>query len=408
MSEISLAALSKSKNIAVTEDTALSLQDENTQLEFTPEEKMKIAEIKESIDFMDSKTTVQFGIGAQRRLTEFTNSILDNVRSKDGGQVGSLLSSLVVEVNSLDPSSLTNDSGFLSKLPGMKNAVKSLKKLAERYNKAEIQIDRIEAALEKARMDMLKDISVFDIMYKQNLDCFRELGLYIQAGKERVEEIKTETIPKLKAEAQTSGDPMDAQLVRDFADEVDRFEKKIYDLELSRTIAVQTAPQIKLIQNNDRILVDKIQTAVLNTIPIWKSQFVIAMGLNNQQRVLKMQREITDTTNKMLLKNSELLKTNTVETARESNRGIVDIETLQKVNQNLISTIEETIQIQKEGSHQRAEAEKTLGRIEDELKNKLVAIINKQIRWIIFVGATNGRPLKFPINHLFHRMFLLT
>lgn len=375
MSEISLASLSKSKNIKVAEDTSLSLSNENTRLEFTPEEKARIAEIKESIDFTDSGTTVQYGIGAQRRLTEFTDSILDNVRSKDGGQVGDLLSSLVVEVNSLDPSSLTNDNGILSKLPGVKNAVKSLKKLAERYNKAEVQIDKIEAALEKARMDMLKDISVFDIMYKQNLDCFRELGLYIQAGKERVEEIKSETIPKLRAEAQASGDPMDAQLVRDFEDEVDRFEKKIYDLELSRTIAVQTAPQIKLIQNNDRVLVDKIQTAVLNTIPVWKSQFVIAVGLNNQQRVLKMQREITDTTNKMLLKNSELLKTNTVETAKESNRGIVDVETLQKVNQNLISTIEETIQIQIEGRQQRAEAEKALGKIEDDLKNKLIEIM---------------------------------
>ncbi|MGN0610116.1 MAG: toxic anion resistance protein [Oscillospiraceae bacterium] len=376
MSEISLATLSKSKNIAVAEDTSLALQNENTQLDFTPEERARIAEIKDSIDFTDSGTMVQYGVGAQRRLTEFTDSILDNVRSKDGGQVGDLLSSLVVEVNSLDPSSLTNDSGILSKLPGVKNAVKSLKKLAERYSKAEVQIDKIEAALEKARMDMLKDISVFDIMYKQNLDCFRELGLYIQAGKERVEEIKSETIPKLRAEAQASGDPMDAQLVRDFEDDVDRFEKKIYDLELSRTIAVQTAPQIKLIQNNDRVLVDKIQTAVLNTIPVWKSQFVIAMGLNNQQRVLKMQREITDTTNSMLLKNSELLKTNTVETAKESNRGIVDIETLQKVNQNLISTIEETMQIQKEGRQKRAEAEKALGQIENDLKNKLVQIMD--------------------------------
>ncbi len=375
MSEISLATLSQSKTIKVEDNTALSLNAENTLPDFTPEEKAKIAEIKKSIDLTDANTTVQFGIGAQRRLTEFTDSILDNVRSKDGGQVGDLLSSLVVEVNSLDPSSLTNDKGILSKLPGIKTAVKSVKKLAERYSKAEVQIDKIEAALEKARMDMLKDISVFDIMYKQNLDCFRELGLYIQAGKETIEDIKTNTIPRLRAETQESGDPMAAQLVRDFEDDADRFEKKIYDLELSRTIAVQTAPQIKMIQNNDRVLVDKIQTAVLNTIPIWKSQFVIAMGLNNQQRVLKMQREITDTTNKMLLKNSELLKTNTVETARESNRGIVDVETLQKVNQNLISTIEETIQIQKEGRQKREEAEKALGQIETDLKNKLVEIM---------------------------------
>ncbi len=378
MSEINLAALSKAKTVVPAEETSIAIQNENTQLDFTPEEKAKISEIKNSIDFTDTQSTVQYGVGAQRRLTEFTDSILDNVRSKDGGQVGELLSDLVVEVNSLDPSSLTNDSGFLSKLPGIKNAVKSLKKLAERYNKAEVQIDKIEAALEKARMDMLKDISVFDIMYQQNLDCFRELGLYIQAGKERVEEIKNDTVPKLRAEAEASGDPMDAQLVKDFEDTVDRFEKKIYDLELSRTIAVQTAPQIRLIQNNDRVLVDKIQTAVLNTIPIWKSQFVIAMGLGNQQRVLKMQREITDATNSMLLKNSELLKTNTVETAKESNRGIVDIETLQKVNRNLISTIEETMQIQKEGKQKRMEAEKALGQIEDELKNKLVDIMKSQ------------------------------
>ena len=259
----------------------------------------------------------------------------------------------------------------------MKNGIKSIKKLAECYSKAEVQIDKIEATLEKARMYMLKDISVFDIMYKQNLECFRELGLYIQAGKESVDEIRKETIPKLRAEAQASGDPMDAQLVRDFEDEVDRFEKKIYDLELSRTIAVQTAPQIKMIQNNDRVLVDKIQTAILNAIPVWKSQFVIAVGLNSQQRVLKMQQEITDTTNKMLMKNSELLKTSTIETAKESNRGIVDIETLQKVNQNLISTREETLQIQKEGRQKRAEAEKALGKIEDDLKAKLVEIMEK-------------------------------
>ena len=377
MAEISLATLSKAKTVTAAEETSLSAQNTGTELTFTPEEKARIAEIKESIDLTDSGSTVQYGIGAQRRLTEFTDSILENVRSKDGGQVGDLLSSLVVEVNSLDPSSLTNDNGIFSKLLIVKNGIKSIKKLAERYNKAEVQIDKIEAALEKARMDMLKDIGVFDIMYKQNLECFRELGLYIQAGKESVEEIREKTIPKLRAEAQASGDPMDAQLVRDFEDEVDRFEKKIYDLELSRTIAVQTAPQIKMIQNNDRVLVDKIQTAVLNTIPVWKSQFVIAVGLNSQRRVLKMQQEITDTTNKMLMKNSELLKTNTIETAKESNRGIVDIETLQKVNQNLISTIEETMQIQKEGRQQRAEAEKALGKIEDDLKAKLVEIMEK-------------------------------
>ncbi|MGN0577703.1 MAG: toxic anion resistance protein, partial [Ruminiclostridium sp.] len=212
MSEISLAELSKLRKTTTAEDTAISVQSAETKPDFSPEEKTKIAEIKKGIDFLDANSTTQYGIGAQRRLTEFTDSILDNVRSKDGGQVGDLLSDLVVEVNSLSPASLTSDGGILSKLPGVKTAVKNLKKLAERYNKAEAQIDKIEAALEKARMDMLKDINVYDIMYKQNLDCFRELALYIEAGKERVQEIRTETIPKLRADAEASGDPMDAQL----------------------------------------------------------------------------------------------------------------------------------------------------------------------------------------------------
>ena len=371
MEEISLATLA---NVKKQGEKATELAEVNAVTEpvvCSPEERNRIEEIKTGIDFTDTQTTVQYGVGVQRRMTEFADSIMSNVRSKDGGEVGNLLSDLVIAVKSVDTGF---DDGILGKMPLIKNAVHSVKKLKERYTKAEVQIDRIEGALEKARMDMLKDIGVFDIMYQENLNCFKELGLYIQAGREKVEEMQTVIIPKLRAEATASGEPMDAQLVKDFEDTVDRFEKKIYDLELSRTISIQSAPQIKLIQNNDRILVDKIQTAILNTIPVWKSQFVIAMGLENQQRVLKMQREINDATNEMLIRNSELLKSNTVETAIESNRGIVDIETLQKVNQNLISTIEETIQIQKEGKEKRQAAEVELGRIENELKNKLLEI----------------------------------
>lgn len=372
MSEINLAMLANAKNQPeITEQEKFPA--EIPQTEYTPEERKRIDEIKTSIDFMDTQTTVQYGIGAQRRMTEFADSILQNVRSKDGGQVGELLSDLVIEIKSLDTSQFVED-GVFSKLPLFKNAVHSLKKLKERYTKAEVQIDRIEAELEKERMEMLRDIGVFDIMYQENLNCFRELELYIAAGRERIAEIREETLPKLRSEAAASGNPMDAQLVNDFEDTVDRFDKKIYDLELSRTISIQSAPQIKLIQNNDRVLVDKIQTAILNTIPIWKSQFIIAMGLSNQQEVLKMQREITDTTNTMLVRNAELLKSNTIETATESNRGIVDIETLQKVNQNLISTIEETIQIQKTGREKRQAAETELVRIESELKQKLLKI----------------------------------
>lgn len=372
MSEISLAMLASSGMQQQENPNQEQLPSGITQKEYTPEERRRIDEIKKSIDFMDTQTAIQYGIGVQRNMTEFADSILQNVRSRDGGQVGDLLSDLVVEIKSLDTSQFKDD--IFSKLPVLKNASRSIKKLKERFSKAEVQIDRIEAELEKERMNMLRDIGTFDIMYQENIKCFRELELYITAGKERIAEIREKTLPELRSEATASGNPMDAQLVSDFEDTVDRFEKKIYDLELSRTISIQSAPQIKLIQNNDRILVDKIQTAILNTIPIWKSQFIIAMGLSNQQKVLKMQREITDTTNSMLIKNAELLKSNTIETANEANRGIVDLETLQKVNQNLISTIEETIQIQKSGREKRKAAETELANIESELKQKLLSM----------------------------------
>ena len=370
MSEINLAMLANARVQKQENPKQEELPSEIAQTEYTPEERKRIDEIKTSIDFMDTQTTVQYGIGVQRNMTEFADSILQNVRSKDGGQAGELLSELVVEIKSLDTGQFTDD--IFSKIPVLKNATRSIKKLKERFSKAEVQIDRIEAELEKERMNMLRDIGVFDMMYQENIKCFRELELYIVAGRERIAEIREETLPKLRSEATASGNPMDAQLVSDFEDTVDRFEKKIYDLELSRTISIQSAPQIKLIQNNDRVLVDKIQTAVLNTIPIWKSQFIIAMGLSNQQKVLKMQREITNTTNEMLIKNAELLKSNTIETANEANGGIVDLETLQKVNQNLISTIEETIKIQKSGREKRKTAETELTRIENELKQKLL------------------------------------
>lgn len=372
MSEINLSALANARVQKQENPDQEQLPSEITQKEYTPEERKRIDEIKMSIDFMDTQTTVQYGIGVQRNMTEFADSILQNVRSKDGGQVGDLLSELVIEIKSLDTSQFTDD--IFSKIPLLKNAARSIKKLKERFSKAEVQIDRIEAELEKARINMLRDIGVFDMMYQENINCFRELEMYITAGRERIAEIREVTLPELRSEATASGNPMDAQLVSDFEDTIDRFEKKIYDLELSRTISIQSAPQIKLIQNNDRMLVDKIQTAILNTIPIWKSQFIIAMGLSNQQKVLKMQREITDTTNSMLIKNAELLKSNTIETANEANRGIVDLETLQKVNQNLISTIEETIQIQKTGREKRQVAEAELARIENELKQKLLNI----------------------------------
>ena len=374
MAEITLAALSEAKSLQktdVTPDTLPEFRSDNAV--YSVEERQKIDKVKDSINIMDTQMMMQYGVGTQRKLTQFSDSVLKNVRAKDGGEVGELLSDLIVEVKSLDVEKLLG-SNVLDKFPLIKKPLNGLRKLKERYSKVEIQINQIEASLEKARMDMLKDISVFDMMYQENLACFHELETYIIAGKESLEELKNETLPKLRDEAAGSNDPMDSQLVNDFENMVNAFEKKIHDLELSRTISIQSAAQIKLVQNNDRILVDKIQSAILHTIPIWKNQFVIALGLSNQQHVLKQQREIADTTNKMLAANAQLLKTNTIETAREANRGIVDVETLQKVNRDLIDTIEETMKIQQDSRAKRQAAEAELYRIEEELKDKLIEI----------------------------------
>lgn len=283
------------------------------------------------------------------------------------------MSELVIQVKDLDVTK-SSEGGLLNKIPFIKDAKHSLEKLKERYEKVEVQIDRIEGQLEKARMEMLKDINMFDTMYQKNLSYFKELQLYIAAGEQEIEKMRNETIPSLQAEAEKSGDPMDAQMVRDFEDTVNRFEKKMYDLKLSKTIAIQSAPQIKLIQNNDKLLVDRIQTAVLNTIPVWKGQIVIALGLYKQEKALKLQQEVMDTTNELLRKNSEMLKTNIIETAKASEKGIVELDTLKKVNDDLIATIEETMKIQKEGREKRQAAEQELVRLEGELKNKLMEI----------------------------------
>ena len=239
-----------------------------------------------------------------------------------------------------------------------------------------MQIDQIEHELEQARMAMLKDITVFDGLFEKNLEYFRDLQVYIVAGEEKLAELRDQTIPALRAEAQAKGDAMSAQVVRDFEDTVNRFEKKVYDLKLSKTIAIQTAPQIRLIQNNDKVLVDKIQTAILSTIPLWKSQIVIALGLERQKNVLELQRSVTDATNELLTKNAELLRQNSVDVARESERGVVDLETLKKVNSDLITTIEETIKIQRQGREARLDAERELAGIEDQLKQTLLNAVS--------------------------------
>lgn len=341
--------------------------------ELSPEQRVRVEEVKNSIDLIDSQAVLQYGVGAQRNISSFSDNILTQVRSKDSGYVGELMSDLVLKVKEVDVDGL--DEGFLDKLPFLKNASRAVKKFMQRYEKLEVQIDRIEQQLDQARMQMLKDITMFDGLYEKNLEYFRELQIYIAAGEEKLKELQEITLPQLHAEATAKGDAMSAQVVRDFEDTVNRFEKKIHDLKLSKAVAIQTAPQIRLIQNNDKMLVDKIQTAILSTIPLWKSQIVIALGLHRQESVLKMQRSVSDATNTLLTKNAELLRQNSTEVARESERGIVDLQTLKKVNADLISTIEETIKIQQEGRAARQNAETELLSIEQKLKEALLTAI---------------------------------
>ena len=298
--------------------------------------------------------------------------MLNNIRSKDSGYVGELLSNLVVKVKGFEVDGSSNGS-FIKKIPILGSLVGKAQNMMAEYDKLSVQVDKIQGELDKARMVMLKDIVMFDTMYDKNVEYFKELQLYIRAGEEKIQELQTQTIPRLRQEAANSQNQMAVQLVSDFENAVSRFEKKVHDLKLSKTIAIQTAPQIRLIQNNDKVLVDKVQSAIFNTIPLWKSQIVIALGLSRQQKVLQMQREITNTTNELLRRNAEMLKQSTLETARETERGIVDIETVKKVNDDLISTIEETIKIQQEGRQKRKAAEAELVQIEDRLKQTLLA-----------------------------------
>lgn len=328
--EITLETLLQANGTAAPQPpTAASLETVRTQVEtLSPEQRSRVEQIKDGINLMDTQTAIVYGVGAQRDIAGFSEQILTKVRNKDSGYVGELMSVLVIKVKEVGVDEL--DDGFLDKIPFINNAARALKKFIQRYEKLEVQIDQIEHELEQARMAMLKDITVFDGLFEKNLEYFRDLQVYIVAGEEKLAELRDQTIPALRAEAQAKGDAMSAQVVRDFEDTVNRFEKKVHDLKLSKTIAIQTAPQIRLIQNNDKVLVDKIQTAILSTIPLWKSQIVIALGLERQRNVLELQRSVTDATNELLTKNAELLRQNSVDVARESERGVVDLETLKK------------------------------------------------------------------------------
>lgn len=378
---ISLADLAKAKGaeegVSLTEvpDVA-SIQKEVENL--TPEEREKVDSIKKDIDLTNSQMAVSYGVGAQRELAAFSETILQNVRNRNSGVAGDLMLDLLGQVKDLDVASLGDNKGLLDNIPFLKNIQRKIERFMGRYEVIEVQINQIQGKLEDARMTMLKDITMFDSLYEKNLSYFRDLQLYITAGEEALAELRDTTLPALYQEAEASGEPMDAQLVRDFEDSVNRFEKKIHDLKLSKTLAIQTAPQIRLIQNNNKLLVDKIQTAILNTIPLWKSQIVITIGMFRQKEALELQKSVTETTNKLLTANSEMLKQNTLDIARESEEGIVAIETLRKINDDLITTIEETLKIQEEGRKKRSQAEVELISLEEDLKKTMLKQIENK------------------------------
>ena len=344
----------------------------NAQVEsLTPEERQQIDTIKDSIDLVNSNAIVQYGSGAQKNIANFSNSVLSTVKSTDPAVAGDLLNDLVKRVKAFEDEN-DEDKGFFASLPVVGSLFKKCEALTKSYTTLAAQIDKIQAGLDNQKMTLMKDIAMFDGLYDKNLEYFKQLQLYIQAGEEKIQELNQTTIPKLEAQAQVSDNPMAVQVVQDFKDAVSRFEKKVHDLKISKTIAIQTAPQIRIIQNNDKILVDRIQSAIYNTIPLWKNQMVLALGLGRQKEALEMQQAVSNTTNELLKRNAAMLKQNSHDTAVENERSIVDIETVKQVNEDLISTIEDTLRIQQEGRQKRQAAETELVQIEDRLREALL------------------------------------
>ena len=336
------------------------------------EEKDAIEEFNKKIDVEDATQILQYGAKAQSKISEFSDSVLEGVKTKSAGEVGDLLSDLVSEIKSFDSDVANGNPTGLSKI--FFNAKKQLEKITAKYSKIETNIDKIENELDKHKLQMLKDITIFDTMYEKNLEYFKEISLYIIAGERKLEELRNVTLEELRKKAQETQDQLDVQKVNDMENMINRFEKKIYDLKTTRIISIQMAPQIRLLQNNEAELVEKIQASLINTSPLWKNQIVLALGINNAKQALGAQKAVTDLTNDMLQKNSELLKQGSIEIAEQSERAIVDIATLQKTNKDLIETLDKVIQIHENGRNQRKAAEQELLNIEKELKDKMLEI----------------------------------
>ena len=337
------------------------------------EEKDAIDEFCTKIDVTDSTQVLQFGAAAQNKISDFSDSVLNSVKTKNAGEVGELLTDLVVQVKNFD-----TDVPETMSPKGLKaiffNAKKQIEKMIAKYDQVSHNVDKIEKQLETQKIKMLKDITIFDTMYDKNLEYFKEISLYIIAGEKKLEELRNVILPELQKKATETGDQADAQKANDMVNMINRFEKKIYDLKTTRIISIQMAPQIRLIQNNDSELVEKIQSSLINTIPLWKNQIVIALGITNAKNALGAQKAVTDMTNDMLQKNSELLKQGSIQIAEESERAIVDVETLQKTNKDIIETLDKILEIHTNGQAKRAEAENQLVSIENELKEKLLEI----------------------------------
>lgn len=335
----------------------------------TPAEQQMVNEFAAKIDIENTNQILQYGAGTQKKMADFSDTALENVKMQDLGEIGDLITNVVGELRDFDAQ---DDGGrFFGFFKKQSSKIENLK---NKYDKAEVSIEKITDSLQQHQVRLLKDSAMLDKMYEQNLNYFKELTMYILAGKKKLEETRNGKLEELKNKAMMSGLPEDAQAARDLDEKCNRFEKKLHDLELTRTIAMQTAPQIRLIQNNDTVMVEKIQTTIVNTIPLWKSQMVLALGIAHSAEAAQAQRQVTDITNELLRKNAEMLHTATVEIAKESERGIVDLETLQKTNADLIQTLDDVMRIQMEGRQKRQAAESEMRRMEDELKRKLLEI----------------------------------
>ena len=354
--------------VEVTDEVVSEICQELAKL--SEEEQAMVKSFSEQIDITDTKLVLHYGAAAQKHIADFSSSTLNNIRTKDMGDVGGMLANLTVELRGFN-----FDEEETRGLRGLfRRAQNRIAIMKAQFDKAEANVDKIVAALEKHQVTLLKDISMLDRMYHLNTGYFKELTMYILAGKQKIQHAQKHDLKVLQDKAIQTGQPEDAQAASDFANMINRFEKKIHDLELTRMISIQMAPQIRMIQNNDALMLEKIQTSIVNTIPLWKSQMVLAVSLHHSQQAMQAQRNVTDVTNELLRKNAETLKAGTIEVAKESERGIVDIDTLKQTNQSLIDTLEEVRQIQVEGSKRRQEASQELSKIEGELKQKLLEL----------------------------------